>query len=88
MLHIQEFDGILSEDMNPTNLWSLLLSIRYSASTFHRYDNGDSLILDFYYSIPDDEFYFDKDAKRNMKFIHVMGENPIREYCKGTCAPH
>lgn len=81
-----EFDGILSKDMKPTNLWSLLLSIRYSLSTFDRYDNGDSLILDFYYNIPDDEFYFDKEAKRNMKFIHVMGYNSIREYCRSMCA--
>lgn len=81
-----EFDGILSEDMKPINLWSLLISIKYSRSTFHKYDNGNSLILDFYYNIPDDEFYFDKDAKRNMKFIHIMGSNPIREYCRDMCA--
>lgn len=81
-----EFDGILSEDMKPINLWSLLLSIKYSRSIFHKYDNGNSLILDFYYNIPDDEFYFDKDAKRNMKFIHIMGSNPIREYCRNMCA--
>ena len=81
-----EFDGILSEDMKPINLWSLLLSIKYSRSTFDKYDNGNSLILDFYYNIPDDEFYFDKDAKRNMKFLHIMGSNPIREYCRNMCA--
>lgn len=81
-----EFDGILSEDIKPINLWSLLLSIKYSRSIFHKYDNGKSLILDFYYNIPDDEFYFDKDAKRNMKFIHIMGSNPIREYCRNMCA--
>lgn len=81
-----EFDGILSGDMKPIKLWSLLLSIKYSRSTFDKYDNGNSLILDFYYNIPDDEFYFDKDAKRNMKFIHVMGSNPIREYCRNMCA--
>lgn len=81
-----EFDGILSGDMKPIKLWSLLLSIKYSRSTFDKYDNGNSLILDFYYNIPEDEFYFDKDAKRNMKFIHVMGSNPIREYCRNMCA--
>lgn len=81
-----EFDGILSEDMKPISLWSLLLSIKYSISTFDKYDNGNSLILDFYYNIPDDEFYFDKDAKRNMKFLHIMGSNPIREYCRNMCA--
>lgn len=81
-----EFDGILSGDIRPISLWSLLLSIKYSRSTFDKYDNGNSLILDFYYNIPDDEFYFDRDAKRNMKFIHVMGSNPIREYCRNMCA--
>lgn len=81
-----EFDGILSGDIRPTSLWSLLLSIKYSRSTFDKYDNGNSLILDFYYNIPDDEFYFDRDAKRNMKFIHIMGSNPIREYCRNMCA--
>ena len=81
-----EFAGILSKNINPTSLWSLLLSIKYSRSTFDKYDNGNSLILDFYYNIPDDEFYFDKEAKRNMKFIHIMGSNPIREYCRNMCA--
>ena len=81
-----EFDGILSGDIRPTSLWSLLLFIKYSISTFDKYDNGNSLILDFYYNIPNDEFYFDRDAKRNMKFIHVMGSNPIREYCRNMCA--
>ena len=81
-----EFDGILSGDIRPISLWSLLLSIKYSRSTFDKYNNGNSLILDFYYNIPDDEFYFDRDAKRNMKFIHVMGSNPIREYCRNMCA--
>lgn len=80
-----EFDGILSGDIRPISLWSLLLSIKYSISTFDKYDNGNSLILDFYYNIPDDEFYFDKDAKRNMKFLHIMGSNPIREYCRNMC---
>ena len=81
-----EFDGILSGDIRPISLWSLLLFIKYSRSTFDKYDNGNSLILNFYYNIPDDEFYFDRDAKRNMKFIHVMGSNPIREYCRNMCA--
>ena len=81
-----EFDGILSGDIRPTSLWSLLLSIKYSRSTFDKYDNGNSLILNFYYNIPDDEFYFDREAKRNMKFIHIMGSNPIREYCRNMCA--
>ena len=80
-----EFDGILSGDIRPISLWSLLLSIKYSRSTFDKYDNGNSLILDFYYSIPDDEFYFDKNANRNMKFIHIIGSNPIREYCRNMC---
>ena len=81
-----EFDGILSGDIRPISLWSLLLFIKYSRSTFDKYDNGNSLILNFYYNIPDDEFYFDKEAKRNMKFIHIMGSNPIREYCRNMCA--
>lgn len=81
-----EFDGILSGNIRPISLWSLLLSIKYSRSTFDKYDNGNSLILDFYYNIPDDEFYFDKDAKRNMKFVYIMGSNPIREYCRNMCA--
>ena len=81
-----EFDGILSGDIRPISLWSLLLFIKYYRSTFDKYDNGNSLILNFYYNIPDDEFYFDRDAKRNMKFIHVMGSNPIREYCRNMCA--
>ena len=81
-----ELDGILSGDIRPISLWSLLLFIKYSRSTFDKYDNGNSLILNFYYNIPDDEFYFDRDAKRNMKFIHVMGSNPIREYCRNMCA--
>ena len=80
-----EFDGILRKDMKPTYLWSLLLSIQYSKSTFYNYDNRNSLILDFYYNIPDDEFYFDKCAKRNMKFIHIMGSNPIKDYCRDIC---
>lgn len=81
-----EFDGILSGDIRPIKLWSLLLSTKYSKAAFDKYDSGNSLILDFYYNIPEDEFYFDKDAKRNMKFIHVMGSNPIREYCRNMCA--
>ena len=81
-----EFDGILSGDIRPISLWSLLLSIKYSRSTFDKHHNGNSLILNFYYNIPDDEFYFDKEAKRNMKFIHIMGSNPIREYCRNMCA--
>ena len=42
-----EFDGILSGDMRPIKLWSLLLSIKYSRSTFDKYENGNRLRLDF-----------------------------------------